>query len=131
VIFVDSSVWVASFRSAAGGEARHLALLLEDDLVGLPSPVRIEILSGASAQDRLRLRRVLSALPTFYPTLATWERMEGWLDRASAAGQRFGAMDLLIGALAAERGAAVWSLDSDFRRMEALGLVELYHPRAA
>ena len=96
--------------------------------MGLAWPVRIEILSGASVKDRLRLRRVLSALPTFYPALATWERIEGWLDRASAAGERFGAMDLLIGALAAEQGAAVWSIDSDFRRMAALGLIELYPP---
>jgi predicted nucleic acid-binding protein len=128
VIFVDSSVWVAAFRSAAGREAEQLSRLLESDLVGLAGPVRIEILSGASVQDRLRLRPVLSALPTFYPTLATWERIEGWLDGASAAGQRFGAMDLLIGALAAEQGAPVWSIDSDFRRMAVLGFVDLYHP---
>jgi predicted nucleic acid-binding protein len=128
VIFVDTSVWVASFRSASGEESRHLTALLDRDLVGLAGPVRVEILCGASIQDRIRLRRTLSALPTFYPALATWERIDEWVDRAGAAGEHFGALDLLIGALAAEQGAAVWSLDSDFRRMARLGLVEAYQP---
>ena len=128
MIFVDTSVWVASFRSASGEESRHLATLLDLDLVGLAGPVRVEILTGASKEDRIRLRRTLSALPTFYPSLSTWERIDAWVDRAGAAGEHFGALDLLIGALAAEQSAAVWSLDSDFRRMARLGLVEQYQP---
>jgi predicted nucleic acid-binding protein len=35
---------------------------------------------------------------------------------------------MLIGAIAAEAGALVWSLDNDFIRMERAGLVELYDP---
>jgi predicted nucleic acid-binding protein len=54
--------------------------------------------------------------------------METWIDRAGRRGQPFGLGDLLIGALASEIGALLWSLDSDFARMESVGLVERYFP---
>lgn len=128
MIFVDTSVWVAAFRSASGMEATRLGELLDADVVGLAAPVRIEVLTGGSIQDRIRLRRLFSALPTFYPNDATWELIDSWLDRTSRAGAQFGFADLLIGALAAQQSAAVWSLDSDFPRMSACGLVEVYRP---
>jgi predicted nucleic acid-binding protein len=128
VIFVDTSVWVAVFRSGEGLEAKNLSRLLDLDEVALAVPVRIEILAGASLRDRARLRGLLSALPVFYPTAATWELVETWLDQAATAGERFGFADLLIGALATERKGTLWSLDSDFRRMARIGLLRLFEP---
>lgn len=74
------------------------------------------------------MRRNLAALPTFTPTQQTWATLEAWVERAASSGQRFGIADLLIGALAAERGASIWSLDSDFERLADLGFVSLYQP---
>jgi predicted nucleic acid-binding protein len=54
--------------------------------------------------------------------------MEDWVEEAATAGHRFGIADLLIGALAQEQGASVWSLDSDFERLAGLGFVRLHHP---
>ena len=127
MIVVDTSVWVAALRKA-GDEARVLTALLDADEVLLTVPVRIELLSGASARDRQRLRRALSALPLAYPTDDTWGLVDGWIELAAAGGEGFGVGDLLIGALAAESGALVWSLDGDFVRMRRAGLVELYEP---
>jgi hypothetical protein len=79
-------------------------------VVALAVPVRVEILSGASVADQVRLRRLLSALPLFSPTESTWERMESWLVAASRAGQHFGVADLLIAALAVEQSARVGGL---------------------
>jgi predicted nucleic acid-binding protein len=126
VIFVDTSVWVAAFRSAAGAEAEVLRRVLDLDEVALAAPVRVEILAGAAARDRPRLRRLLSALPTAYPSASTWALIDSWLELAAAAGERFGFADLLIGALAAEQGGSLWSLDSDFGRMAALGWLQLF-----
>jgi predicted nucleic acid-binding protein len=126
MIVVDTSVWIAALRSAIGREARVLQSLLDSDEVALAVPIRLELLSSASAADRRRLRRTLSALPVIYPTDDTWALLDVWVDKAAAAGERFGFGDLLIAALAAETGSLVWSLDRDFIRMEGLKLVGCY-----
>jgi len=128
VIVVDTSVWVAAFRQASGPPAKLLQRLLDADEVALAVPVRTELFSGASRSDRPRLRRALSALPLVYPTDDTWAMIDGWVERAGDSGQRFGVGDLLIGALAVECGALLWSLDTDFVRMEKLKLIERYDP---
>jgi predicted nucleic acid-binding protein len=125
MIVVDTSVWVAALR-AEREEARILRTLLDADEVLLPIPVRIELLSGSSKRDRDALRVGLSALPLAYPTDDTWRLMESWTDRAVKAGTSFGVGDLLIGAIAHEAGALVWSLDEAFQRMERIRLVSLY-----
>jgi predicted nucleic acid-binding protein len=100
--------------------------LLDGDEVLLPLPVKIELLSGTSKRHRAALRTALTALPLAYPTDDTWRLMESWTDRAVKACASFGAGDLLIGAMAQEAGALVWSLDEAFDRMARLRLVLLY-----
>lgn len=126
MILVDTSVWIAALRDAESAEAEALRTLLDEDRAALAWPVRIEILSGASKSEQRKLRRLLAALPCWFPADGTWTTMEDWVRQAAAAGERFALVDLLIGAVAAENGARVWSLDRDFERLGGLGLVRLH-----
>lgn len=126
MIFVDTSVWIEFFRGRNQPLVKRLREQLELDQVALAAPVRIEILAGVRVHEVPRLRRALSALPLFYPTRDTWIRAEQWAIKGAASGRRFGMGDLVIGSLATERGALVWSLDSDFREMARLRLVKLF-----
>lgn len=128
MIVVDTSVWIDAFRNRSSPEARHLSELLDRDEVAIAIPTRIEILSGARRLEQARLSRILSALPTFYPTDATWHRIEGWLRTIKNSGDWFGVGDLLIAGISAENSAAIWSLDGDFARMAKLKLIERYRP---
>jgi predicted nucleic acid-binding protein len=128
VVLIDTSVWVSFFRGSDRHLADHLTRLLDEDEAGLPAPARIEILSGASRRDRVLLKEVFLALPVFYPERATWKRMEGWTETAARSGFRFGLGNLLIGAIAADHGAEIWSLDSDFEHLARLRLVPLFRP---
>lgn len=126
MIIVDTSVWIHALRSASGREAIALRSLLDADEVALPVPVRTELLMGARAGDRAKLEKELKGLPLLYPTDESWRTIDRWTERASRSGVTFAIGDLLIGVLAADIGGLVWSLDSDFERMEKMQLVERY-----
>lgn len=126
MICADSSVWIEALRDAESRLARHLAELVDANAVVVPLPVRLELLAGAPRRALADLLDAFGGLAEPVPERATWERVESWIGQAVEAGQRFGLVDLLIGATAAEHGASVWSLDADFGRMQKLGFVELY-----
>lgn len=126
MILVDTSVWVEALRRGRSREAEHLGILLDASEVAMTPPIRIEMLGGSSAADLPRLSRTLSALPLFHPGAETWERMEGWIERAVRARRRFGVADLLIAAVAAENELPIWSLDGDFAAMRSLGFIRLH-----
>jgi predicted nucleic acid-binding protein len=126
VIVVDTSVWIAALRQPGCVEAEILRGLIDADLVAMPAPVRTELLMGAAGATRARLANNLSALPLLYPSDDTWHTIDAWTARASERGERFGLGDLLVGVLASDQGALVWSLDRDLQRMGELGLVHLY-----
>ena len=128
MIVVDTSVWISFFRGSSPTIISGLRARLEKDEVALPAPVLVELLAGAGRADGPKLKRVLSALPQWRPGHATWTTLETWAATASARGQRFGVGDLLIAGIAAENGAAVWSLDGNFARMNRLGFVRLFTP---
>jgi predicted nucleic acid-binding protein len=128
MILIDTSVWVAYLRGSDKRVCDQMHLILDEDLAVLAVPVKFELLGGCSAKEQPRLRRALEALPVLFPTNATWELIERWVERSGSKGERFGVADLLIAALASEQGAGLWALDKDFVRMQKLGFIKLHSP---
>jgi predicted nucleic acid-binding protein len=126
LIVVDSSVWISALRVPHSDDARVLRGLLDADEVALAVPVRSELLMGVRAATRTQLADRLKALPLLYPTDESWLTLDFWTERASRSGYTFSLGDLIVGILAAEAGALVWSHDQDFARMAKLKLVSLY-----
>jgi predicted nucleic acid-binding protein len=129
MIVVDTSVWIGARRDPT--IARTLDSLLDADEAAMALPVRLELWAGVSRQDRRPLDAALSALAQIVPDDETWPQMALAIERAADAGERFAFVDMLIATLATGSGALVWSLDSDFERMEHLGLVARFDPPLA
>lgn len=106
----------------------HLDALLTADEVALHSAVRVELAAGTSPQQVQRLLGLLNGVHTLDATLADWQRAESMALTGASRGERFGAADLVIAATATRLGAAVWSADGDFARMERLGLCRVWRP---
>jgi predicted nucleic acid-binding protein len=119
-------VWISALRDPHAAEAGVLRGLLDADEVALPILVRSELLMGVSGATRKHLTDRLSALSVLYPTDETWLTLDSWTERASRSGHTFSVVDLMVGILASDVGALVWSLDKDFERLEKLKLVRLY-----
>lgn len=128
MIFVDTSVWVAFFRGGSPRLIDHVRELLDADTVALAAPVRLELLAGTRGEGTSRLDRLFTSLTLFVPSADTWILLDHWVRAAAKKGERFGMADLLVGALATERGATVWTLDADFTRLQNLKLVRLHRP---
>jgi len=124
MIVVDTSVWIAAHKQPI--LAKTLGELIDADEVSLALPVRLELLAGTPRHQRAVFRRMYSALPQLHPSDETWAGLPAWIERAADAGQNFGLADLLIARMTADIGGLVWSLDTDFQRMERLKFVSLY-----
>ena len=124
MIVVDTSVWIAANKQPI--LAKTLGELIDADEVSLALPVRLELLAGTPRHQRAVFRRLYSALPQLHPSDETWAALPAWIERAADTGQNFGLADLLIARMTADIGGLVWSLDTDFQRMERLKFVSLY-----
>jgi predicted nucleic acid-binding protein len=126
MILVDTSVWVEFLRSKRSAVVSALSELLDQDQVSVSPIIVMELLSGAPAREWDRLERLLSA-PVQRSLPEDWERrVRPWIHAASRKGDRFGVADLLIASTAQLHGDVIWSLDSDFARMEKLGWISRF-----
>ncbi|MHC4931996.1 MAG: PIN domain-containing protein [Planctomycetota bacterium] len=123
MIFVETTVWREILRFAESRRTAHFRRLIDLDRVALAAPVRTEILCAAPPDQRRRLQRMLSALPVYYPTKATWKRIDRWIHQTA---EVFGTGHLLIASIAADHEGELWTRDRTFTRMAMHGFVELH-----
>ena len=128
MILVDSSVWIDFFSSSPGRAGDELRRMITDaEPFALTGLVITEILQGLT-RDASRIERYLSQWEMLEPSgYATYREAASIFRVARAKGVTLTSIDALIGAIAVEHGASVFTLDKDFSRIARItGLV--LHP---
>ncbi len=126
MVIIDTSVWIAFFRSAHSQEKPSVIHLLDEERVMLVGVVLSELIQGTrSHQERAHLQDTLIALPYLEMTPHTWLLTGKMGGQLRGKGMTVGIPDLIVAALAQEYDCQVYSLDSDFRRIPN---ISLYNP---
>jgi len=129
MVLVDSSVWIEAIRRAGRLEVKvALEGLLEEYEAAWCGPVKLEVLGGARAVERVRLAQWFACIPYRTMNESAWEQAKEryWILRDQ--GQTLPWSDVLIGSLALTWGCRVYAMDRHFEVMrDVLGL-RLYQP---
>jgi predicted nucleic acid-binding protein len=129
VVLADTSVWIPYFRNASGHEGDRLEALIEAREAAICGPILAELLGGGDEAQRASIVDTVGDLPWAALDRAAWREVGVVAHRLRRAGGMLPLTDLTIAVAAARAGYALWSLDSDFERIEpALDGLELYRP---
>lgn len=123
-VIVDTSVWSLALRRRAeqlspdeSTLVTRLRALMIDDLVVMLGPIRQELLSGIRSERAFEtLRSRLTPFSDEPLTSHDYVRAADMSNRCRRAGIAGSAVDLLICAVAADRGASILTTDRDFVR---------------
>ena len=125
MVIVDTSVWVQFLRSLGSVEHLELDRLLAQGEVVMVGAVLAEVLQGTRSQGELEgLHERLTALPYLGETQETWATVGELSYQLRQRGEAVALLDLLIAALALERGHEVYTSDEHFQRVPGLRLHE-------
>lgn len=129
MVAVDSSAWIEGLRRAGSLEVK-LALegLLDAYEAQVCSPVRLEVLGGASATQRKRLSYYFSVIPYRVCGREDWERAISLAWRLRDCGVTVPWMDVLIAAMALHDGLRVYAIDPHFAHIAEITGLRLYEP---
>jgi predicted nucleic acid-binding protein len=130
IVLPDTSIWVGYLRHGAKSEpGAQLDSLLEQRSVVVCGPVLAELLAGTPEASRIELWSLLSVLPWARLEAEEWRLVGETAARLRAVGETVGLTDITIAVAAAGAGAALWTRDGDFRRVErVLPTLGLYDP---
>lgn len=127
MILVDSSVWIdflSSSPSSAGAELRRM--IADAEPFALAGVIVTEILQGLK-RDVSRVEHYLSQWAMLEPRgFSTYREAAGIFRAARAKGVAVTTIDVLIGAIALEHGATLFTLDKGFARIASIIGLPLY-----
>ena len=138
-VLVDTPVWSLALRRRAqqlnAAERRQVdewRALVAEGRVRLTGIIRQEVLSGIrDTRDFERLRERLDAFEDLAAETADHERAAAFFNACRAKGISPGAIDVLICAVAARHGLAIFTTDADFARYAAVLPLRLHRPSEA
>ena len=123
MVIADTSVWIPFFNRPDSPEKAALDILIDADEIALVGVVLAELLQGCRTEsERNSLSDSLTALPYYEVTRATWCGAGDLSAQLLRRGVTVPLSDLVIAALALERGCHVYSLDAHFRKIPGLRL---------
>ncbi len=121
LVLVDTSIWIQAFNCPGSPERFNVDKLIDQEVIATTGIVVAEVLQGARSRDEyLELAEVmkgphyLDATPQVYyaaGALALDLRMRGQTTALS---------DVIIGAVVLEYGCFLYTLDTDFQRIQGL-----------
>jgi predicted nucleic acid-binding protein len=116
-VLADTSIWVDFFRGNEPEAAELEHLLGQDELVTC-GPILAELLAGANHAQRATLWLALGALPAVELDVAAWREAGEIASDLRSLGETTPLLDVLIGIAAVRGGAALWTRDADFERLQ-------------
>ncbi len=114
MVVVDTSVWVDYLRGITPSISRALDELIDDDVVAILPPIRLELILGCKKSQRASLMKRIDVIHILSITEATWTLAEELCWNLRSSGITPGTVDILIAAAASEHNALLWTLDKDF-----------------
>lgn len=130
-VLPDTSIWIETLRRTRnnGASRLHMEELLRQKAVLMCGPVLAEILAGTAKERREQVWLSLGSLPWAELDHEAWRQVGELANNLSQRGRKVALTDLTIGVAAARAGAAIWTRDPDFERVqEGLPELELYQP---
>jgi predicted nucleic acid-binding protein len=117
---VDTSVWIRADRRKQNEFRDRLKALVIAGSAYICWPIRVELLMGAKDEEKFQaLDEQFSTMRHLSMTDQTWRESAGIGRKLARTGQTVPVVDLLIAAAAIEAGMTLWTVDSDFKRVEA------------
>lgn len=129
MVIVDTSVWIESTRR--DGELGYkvgLENLLEEYEVLWCSPVKLEFMGGARAQDRKKLAFWFECIPYREAEAHHWELAKENAWKLRDKGHTLPWNDILIASIALDGNFRVYAKDRHFQTMAAVLGLRLYTP---
>ena len=122
-LLVDTSIWIRADRTRQKqkGIQERLKTLVVSGSAHICWPIRTEILIGARDAAKFEsLDQQLSALPDLPIVDQTWREAARLGRELARKGQAVPLIDLLVASIAIESGITLWTIDSDFRRVQSV-----------
>lgn len=128
-VLVDTSVWIEASRKK-GDLAYKVGLenLLDEYEAAWCSPVKLEFMGGARAQDRKKLAFWLECIPYRQTEERHWEQAKAMAWKLRDAGLTLPWNDILIAAIAHSADMRIYARDKHFQTMVDILGIRLYYP---
>ena len=131
-VLVDTSVWSLALRKKRPDSndknlLEYLSFLIRNRYAVMIGPIRQEILSGISDEDKFReLKKALKAFPDFEITIEDYEQAAAYYNICRSNGIQGSHIDYLICSVAHNNDFLIFALDKDFEQYRKYIDIELF-----